>query len=526
MIQRVNSHILEKFQASEVSKEYLNNVIESMADSLFVVGPDLKIKTVNRAALVLLGYTEDELVGQPIKVIFAQSTVRGTSLDTLLDRGLLRRSDKVFQTKDARTIPVSFSGAVMRDQEKKLLGIVCVAQDISVRKQMETALKESEERYRSVFENATDTIFTLDLNGVIVSLNPAFQKMTGWPRIEWIGKRFVDILSADSQQTAQKMLELARWGELPPKFELNLLSRAGQTIVGEFTVAPLKQDQAVIGILGIGRDITERKRAEAELQRLYAELAALERFKTEMIRMAAHDLSSPISSISLSTQFLRRKIGDQLSERALDQLTHIERATTQMAAITANFLSLERIEKYAQNGFAQPVDLSEIVTQAYKDFGELAKRKRQKYVLDLPPGSIMVAGDPTQLRQAVAHLIGNAAKYTQEEGEITVNLRLAGGMATFEVQDTGCGVPQDQQAHLFQPFFHVNHDLVNHTGGSGLGLHLVKNIIERHRGNVHFKSVEGRGSTFGFQVPLSPTTSLPDLHTPSETLKPSIMLVQ
>jgi signal transduction histidine kinase len=138
----------------------------------------------------------------------------------------------------------------------------------------------------------------------------------------------------------------------------------------------------------------------------------------------------------------------------------------------------------------------------YEEHRDQARFKHQVYNLRMPETPIYVQGDAVELHEAASNFITNALKYTPEKGRITIRLEQQGDDAVFEVKDSGIGIPEDQQERLFQPFYRVRSRETDNIDGTGLGLHLVKQIIERHKGQVRFHSRYGEGSTFGFQLPL------------------------
>jgi signal transduction histidine kinase len=156
-----------------------------------------------------------------------------------------------------------------------------------------------------------------------------------------------------------------------------------------------------------------------------------------------------------------------------------------------------------QNSAVQSIaNLREIVDKAYQDHQEFARIKGQNYTVHLPEASVIVAGDAPQLKEAVDNLVSNAIKYTPDEGQVVVRLIQGAGFASIEVEDHGYGIPEEMQEHLFQPFYRARTEETRDIDGTGLGLHLVKNIIERHNGDMIFRSVYGKGSTFGFRLPV------------------------
>lgn len=239
----------------------------------------------------------------------------------------------------------------------------------------------------------------------------------------------------------------------------------------------------------------------AELQTLYDRVSRLETLKTDMIRIASHDLRNPLSGIFGFLELLSLS-EDSLPATELEFLRNIEEAAQQMRRIISGILSLEHIEQIAKEGSDEALDLTTLVRKATEDEANAAHQKNQVYSQQLGDESITVLGDPVQLHEAISNLISNAIKYTPENGRIEIALRRDGTFAEFRVTDTGYGIPEAQQERLFTPFFRARSKETAQIEGTGLGLHLVKNIIERHNGQMIFASTYGQGSYFGFRLPL------------------------
>lgn len=236
-----------------------------------------------------------------------------------------------------------------------------------------------------------------------------------------------------------------------------------------------------------------------ELKDLYARVSGLEQLKTDMIRIAAHDLRNPLSAILGFSSLL----GDtELPPRQLEYAKVIEKSAHRMHKIITDILSLQRIEAMQTSAVQSIANLREIIDKSYHDHQELAQIKNQNYTLHLPEGSVIVAGDAPQLKEAADNLVSNAIKYTPDGGQVNVRLAHEDGFARVEVEDQGYGIPEEMQEHLFQPFYRARTEETRDIDGTGLGLHLVKNIIERHNGEMIFKSIYGKGSTFGFRLSL------------------------
>ncbi len=246
--------------------------------------------------------------------------------------------------------------------------------------------------------------------------------------------------------------------------------------------------------------VVEQKLDETE--KLYEEVKNLEQVKTDMIRIASHDLKNPLAVIEGYLMILQMEAA-QLDDSTNDMIHEMSRAAQRMSKILLDILSLEKITQRAKGDY-EAFNIGATIQTAYEEFLRQAEAKKQTFALIMDHQTPFdVKGDEEQLHEAVANLIGNAIKYTPESGSITMVVEVASERLLFRVVDSGYGIPQEYQERLFQPFYRARTDETRMIEGTGLGLHLVKNIIERHHGTMIFSSVYGKGSTFGFELPLS-----------------------
>jgi two-component system sensor histidine kinase/response regulator len=248
------------------------------------------------------------------------------------------------------------------------------------------------------------------------------------------------------------------------------------------------------------RYAVRRQQDRNELEDLYQKVSELEQLKTDMIRIAAHDLKTPLMAMLNYAQFLQNDTNNPLEDYQQGYVQEVVDGVWRMRRIITDILSLERIQETAEDRYEQTTDLTEQLSNALE--GLPPPDRNLTLSTNAPDTEVLVKGDPSQLREATTNLITNAIKYTPDGGKIVVSLAVEDGNAVLLVQDTGYGIPEELQERLFKPFYRVPLRETRQIGGTGLGLHLVHNIIQRHSGELIFQSVYGEGSTFGFRIPL------------------------
>jgi len=443
-----------------------------------------------------------------------------------------------------------FSPEIRQPDEDLLRMMTTVGSQIGQvieRKRGEEAVRQSEARKTAVFESALDAIVTINHEGNIVEFNPAAEKTFGYTRAQVIGKSMADMIIPPSlrERHRQGLAHYLATGEGPilgKRLELPAVRANGSEFPAELTVLriPLPGPPMFTGYI---RDITERKRLEQELQRRVQELAAADRRKDEFLATLAHELRNPLAPIRNGVEVMRQ-IG--LNDPQLEKVRGmLERQVLQVTRLVDDLLDVSRITRGQITLRQEPTELAAVVTRAVETSRPLIDARRHLLTVSLPPQPVRLQADPTRLAQVFANLLNNAAKFTKEGGRIWLTAELgtrdegrgpredkdgislspsslaphpsplAPHEVVVRVRDSGIGIVPEMLPHVFDLFAQGERSLERSEGGLGIGLTLVRSLVELHGGAVQvFSEGLGKGSEFVVRLPLlvespSPPTPLP-----------------
>lgn len=515
---------ISRFRLLEIAPIARDVLFENLQDGVIVVNPHGRIVDINSEAERLLD--KRVFIGQPI-------TTALQPYPAIL---------KVYEEQSEREVTVGNLSLEVRATplvapRHEIVGYLMTLRDMTLRNKTETALKENVENLNLLRRIDTELNRTLALDVVLdigmdavirgsratdgfiaVLEEEALVAMKGFggyydsAPVRWnegiVGRvirkqtpEWIPDVTADPDYIAQ-LSETRAQITFPLMNRRHLVGVLNVESRHEFSVEVFEFLKLIATRLAAALDNARlyalSQTQLLELRRLYEKIKSLEQLKTDMIRLAAHDIRSPVNTVVGFVYLLQDS--PNLDEDEKGFLESILRAARNIQRITEDILSLQRIEQMHDEGTYAPLNLNELVQSIFDNNWPQAEEKQQQYQLTLPEQGVMVWGDGAQLREAVENLVGNAIKYTPEKGSVSVTLQRDGDKAIFEVRDTGYGIPESMQARLFQPFYRAKTEETAAIVGTGLGLHLVKSIIERHQGKMHFQSVYGQGSTFGFEI--------------------------
>lgn len=371
---------------------------------------------------------------------------------------------------------------------------------IAERKQMDEELMSSQERLKILFEYAPDAYYLNDLKGEFIDGNRAAEELTGYKREELIGGSFLklNILPRAEILKAAALLARNMLGQPTGPDEFILNRKDGSQVSVEIRTFPTKIKGKTV-VLGIARDITERKRRARELEEANERMKELDRMKSHFLSNISHELRTPLASIKGFTETI-------LGEKAMDEknrqefLQIIKEDTERLTLLINRLLNLSRIEVGKIKLKKQKIDLIEETREVISSYGSQARIKNLVLESNLPGELHPVYADPEYIKEVLIQLLENAIKFTEEYGKVAVSVMDQSSQVEVSVSDTGVGIPKGDLPHIFEKFYKVER-LAEEISGLGIGLPLVKSIIEAHGGKVEVESEVGKGSKFSFTLP-------------------------
>ncbi|MDB6155741.1 MAG: domain S-box protein, partial [Chthoniobacteraceae bacterium] len=458
-----------------------------------------RFSRVNATELAMLGYTAAEMVGRPVW----DFVVEDANVDSVAVQMRLQSAQCVFRKKDGSTVPVLMRHKIISDSNGTVRGMRSTLHDISALKHTEQELRMAEEKYRGIFENATDGIFQSTPSGRFISVNPALAVILGYGTPESLISEVSDIgtqIFVCPERSAQ-MLALLSEHDSVSDFEAENYRKDGSIILISARLRAVRDAAGqLIYLEGSLKDITAQRQAESAI--IQGRDAALEsvRLKSEFLANMSHEIRTPMNGIIGMSGLL---IDTDLSAKQRDFVLTISSSAEALltiindildfSKIEAGMLVFEQIDFHLGNVLEGTVDL--LAARALSKNIELASLVHN----DVP---VALRGDPGRLRQVLTNLIGNALKFT-EQGEVIVRAQKQHESKTdvvvrFSVRDTGIGISPEQSATLFQAFVQADGSTTRKYGGTGLGLAISRQLVLQMGGEIGIDSVAGQGSTFWF----------------------------
>jgi two-component system, chemotaxis family, CheB/CheR fusion protein len=482
-------------------------IVESSDDAIISKTLEGQIVSWNAAAERLFGYRAEEMIGKPITTIIPAE--RLAEEQEILAR--IRRGERVehFETvrlgRDGRLVELSLTISPVRGAGGEIIGASKVARDITERKRA----GRLQAQLAAIVESSDDAIVSKTLDGVIQSWNSAAARIFGYTAQEAIGQRITLIIPSDLQGEEREIIAQLRAGKRIEHFDTTRQTKDGRRIPVSLTISPIHDDDGrVVGVSKIARDITERRRAEEALRGTEEALRAAHQRKDEFMALLAHELRNPLAPIryALATS---RAHGATAEQRERSQEI-IERQVTHMSRLLDDLLNVARITRGTLELRITTLEFTTVLGTAIEAARPFLDAKQHSLSVELPSEAPRLNADAIRLAQVFSNLLINAAKYTDPGGRIRIVASIEGNMLVVAIRDTGIGISQEMMPRLFEMFTQAQDALDRSQGGLGLGLALVRGIVQLHGGSVCARSEgENRGSEFTVRLPLGGTAGVP-----------------
>lgn len=495
---------------SEIFSKYNQLILNSVGEGIYGLDTNGNLTFINPAALAMTGLdSSKDILGNKQTAFFKFSNLHGNPIpfskssiyQTLIDGKIRRVHDEAFYGKNGLVFPVEYVCSPIKENNS-IMGVVVVFNNITVRKEAETKLKQSEKSYRILADNIIDVIWTQSFYGDITYVSPSVTSQTGYSPEEFLQKPIEEIFPPESVKILK--VELSR-----------IKSKHNTRKEGKMELEQYRKDQTVFwtevnysiileegnhpsGIICVSRDITLRKQLIEELQNAKVAAESATKLKSEFLANISHEIRTPMNAIIGFSDLLT---ASGLDQKQLSQVKAIHSSAQNLLGLMNDILDLSKIEAGKVKLEYHPVDIPSLIAEVENIFFLKAKETEVNFIIKIDQSIPQVLMLPeTCLRQILFNLVGNAKKFT-EKGHVCVKVETSSMDNEFvdliiSVEDTGIGIPKTQQQIIFEAFQQQQGQNTKKYGGTGLGLAITKKLVEMMGGSIQVKSKPGKGSTF------------------------------
>jgi len=525
-VEGIAHNITERKEAEkrlQESEEKLRVMFGSITDGVIVTDLTGTVVEANDGAAHLVGYSnKEELIGRnafefvsPKDRALAMNATKKT-----LEEGLVQeRTEYTILTADGREIDTDSSATVLYDSSGNPVGIINVVRDINDRKRAEETLKESEEKFRTFMDTASDLMNITDRAGNITDVNESMARILGYSKEDLIGMHFTQILplktfERDFKPPFEKFIK--RGGEIA--FDTAFTTKDGKEVYGELrTVAIHDRRGRYAGSRVVFHDLTERRKAKEELQekneqleaqreelvRKATELEMVNQAKSEFLASMSHELRTPLNAVIGFSELMLDGIPGEINDEQRGCVNDILDSGKHLLNLINDILDLSKVEAGKIELKLQNLNIANVVSGVVQIMKPVLDKNRQEIEISVMQGLPKVRGDKNRLEQILLNLLSNASKFTDQGGRVRIHVGREGDYCQVAVIDTGIGIKKEAQEHMFEAFIQGETLSDRKKEGTGLGLTLTRQFVEAIGGRIWMESEYGKGSTFIFTLPLA-----------------------
>ena len=503
---RAKDNRSSSYALQEVEQHFTELVASVEDHAIFLLDPTGIVKSWNAGAHRIKGYTAEEIIGQPFTRFYPQEAIEsGWPQEELRQAAATGRiQDEGWRIrKDGSRIWANVVITALKAPDGELRGFLKITRDLTERKAAEELVKQSEERLRLMIESVQDyAIFMLDAQGRITSWNLGAQRIYGYRSAEIIGQHFSLFHSSEDNVNDKpgRELEIAkREGRVEDE---GWRARKDRSQFWANVVITALYDSAGVlrGFAKITRNMTEKRQVE--------QLQLADKQKNVFLAMLAHELRNPLAPIRNGVALLKLKSSGEPD--MLETTKMMERQVSHLVRLVDDLLDVSRIVTGKIHLDKEPIDVSAFIERAIEEVQPTIDARGHELMVTRPARPITVEGDVVRLAQVVSNLVSNAAKYTEKPSRIWLSVEPHEDEVVLRVRDEGVGMTEEELSRVFNLFEQADTSIARTRGGLGIGLTLVKRIVELHGGNVSAASAgPSKGSEFVVRLPLTERATAP-----------------
>ncbi|MHA2288004.1 MAG: PAS domain-containing sensor histidine kinase [Promethearchaeota archaeon] len=504
--------ITERKRAEEGLKESelkYRDMINNLDVGFYQVTLDGIMLNHNPAHNKILEYDPTEsLIGKQVTDFWQHPEDRVNYKEQILKDGYAKNFICPSLSKNGKKLVVQLNSHLMLDKQGSPYGIEGTFIDITERYNLEEKLRESERKYRNLYDNTPFSVVLINTQGVVVDMNPKAELMFGYSPQEVFGRKFMDlsIIHPDYLPTILSLFKQFIKGERIHRIDVQIQNKDGTIFWTNLQAALMKINKETF-VQALFTDITAKKEAEFLINEEVKKLKELDKIRKNLISRVSHELKTPLVSVSGGCELLLTLYGDQLNKEELEILEVIEKGGRRLKHLVDNLIDISRIEYEKFKLVKEPIDFSELIREISDELTYSIRERNINLQLMLPE-SLYVDLDRVRIEQVIMNLLSNAIKNTPPKGDIFVKLTAKANFAELSIRDTGIGISREEMDMLFTRFgklerYGEGYEYID-IQGTGLGLYISKEIIDSHDGEIRAES-SGRdmGSTFIVKLPLS-----------------------
>lgn len=495
-------HDISQRKHDEEQLRFYASLQENVNDAVITTDLEFRIRSWNRAAETIYGWSASEILGKSVQEVlhtyYPSEEARQQTREELFQRGY--GSGEVLQhRKDGTPLYILYSVTLLKDQQGAPYGIVAVNHDITELRRTAEALREQRDFLQQVIDGVPDLILVKDQTGQVLWANQNSARIAGLTPALMVGKRDSELLGNFEESNAfRAQMQAILLNGQPVVIPEEMI----QGCPYQVTQIPLKSRGSTYDrLLVVSTDITRHKASEAALQQALQKEKELSELKSRFLSMASHEFRTPLTTILVLAETLsayRHKLNDEQVTQRMDTIRY---QVEHLKLIMDDVLQLSQLQAGAGRGEFNPSalnlhDLCTLIVEELQIQPEVAPRLRYLCHEAIPA----IYADHRLMRQVVSNLVTNALKYSDAPKVVHLSLTRCDQMLVLQVQDEGIGIPAADVPHLFQPFHRAGN--VGRISGTGLGLVITKEAVERHGGTITVESQVGVGTTFTVMLPI------------------------